>query len=211
MDTASLSPALDGRLVRLEALSARHTDDLWEAIGKPAHTGLWRYIPVGPYPQREAFTRFVAERSPAPDVQWFAILSKATRRVEGVLALMREDKIHRVIEVGGIILGPCLQRSAAATEAQYLLARHVFETLKYRRYEWKCDDRNAPSKSAATRLGFTFEGVFRQHMMVKGESRDTAWFSMLDSEWPARKAAFEAWLSPENFDAEGRQKSRLST
>ena len=117
----------------------------------------------------------------------------------------------RVIEVGHIVYSPALQRTPLATEAQYLLARYVFETLGYRRYEWKCNALNAASRRAALRFGFTFEGVFRQHMIVKGRNRDTAWFSMLDGEWPARKAAFERWLAPDNFDADGRQKVRALT
>ena len=124
---------------------------------------------------------------------------------------MRVDATHRVIEVGNILYTPAMQRTIGATEAQYLFARYVFDDLGYRRYEWKCNDLNAPSKRAALRLGFAFEGVFRQHMIVKGRNRDTAWFSMLDSEWPARRAAFERWLAPENFDAAGRQKISLSS
>ncbi len=116
----------------------------------------------------------------------------------------------RVIEVGNIVYSPALQRTPLATEAQYLLARYAFETLGYRRYEWKCDALNAASRRAAQRYGFTFEGIFRQHMIVKGRSRDTAWFAMLDSEWPARKASFERWLAPDNFAPDGRQKSSLS-
>jgi RimJ/RimL family protein N-acetyltransferase len=123
---------------------------------------------------------------------------------------MRIEPAHRVIEVGGILFTPRLQRTVGATEAMYLMARHVFEDLGYRRYEWKCNALNAPSRRAALRLGFTFEGVFRQHMIVKGRNRDTAWFSMLDSEWPQRKAAFERWLDPSNFNAEGRQQVSLS-
>jgi RimJ/RimL family protein N-acetyltransferase len=117
----------------------------------------------------------------------------------------------RVVEVGNIVYGPVLQRTPLSTEAQYLIARYAFETLGYRRYEWKCDSLNAPSRRAAERFGFTFEGIFRQHMIVKGRSRDTAWFSILDSEWPARRAAFERWLAPENFDSGGRQKTNLAT
>src|SRR5258707_9384482 len=116
----------------------------------------------------------------------------------------------RVMEVGNIVYGPPLQRTPLATEVQYLLARHVFEALGYRRYEWKCNALNAPSRRAAARLGFSYEGLFRSHMIVKGRSRDTAWFSMLDAEWQARKAAFERWLAPENFDADGRQRESLS-
>jgi RimJ/RimL family protein N-acetyltransferase len=116
-----------------------------------------------------------------------------------------------VIEVGNIMLSPALQRTTAATEAMYLMARHVFDDLGYRRYEWKCNALNLPSRRAAERLGFTFEGIFRQHMVIKGQSRDSAWYSMLDSEWPARKRAFEAWLDPSNFDAEGRQRRSLGS
>jgi hypothetical protein len=123
---------------------------------------------------------------------------------------MRIEPEHRVIEVGSILYTPRLQRTIGATEAMYLMARHVFEDLGYRRYEWKCNALNSPSRSAALRLGFTFEGIFRQHMIVKGRNRDTAWFSMLDSEWPRRKIAFERWLDPSNFDASGRQKISLS-
>ena len=117
---------------------------------------------------------------------------------------------HRVVEVGNVIYAPALQRTPLATEAQYLLARYAFETLRYRRYEWKCDALNAPSNRAAKRYGFTFEGIFRQHMIGKGHSRDSAWYAMLDTEWPARKAAFERWLAPENFEADGSQKVSLS-
>ena len=130
-------------------------------------------------------------------------------RPVGYQSLMRIDPVHRVVEIGGIMYTPLLQGTPGSTEAQYLFAKYVFDDLGYRRYEWKCNDRNAPSKRAAERLGFTFEGVFRQHMIVKSRSRDTAWFSMLDHEWPARRAAFEQWLAPSNFDAQGRQLRRL--
>jgi RimJ/RimL family protein N-acetyltransferase len=123
---------------------------------------------------------------------------------------MRIKPAHGVIEVGNILFSPELQRTRAATEAMYLMAGHVFDHLGYRRYEWKCDARNEPSRRAALRLGFTFEGIFRQHMVVKGRSRDTAWFAMLDHEWPSRKRAFEVWLDPGNFDSEGRQRKELS-
>jgi RimJ/RimL family protein N-acetyltransferase len=123
---------------------------------------------------------------------------------------MRIEPVHRVIEVGSILYSPRLQQTTLATEAMYLMARHVFEDLGYRRYEWKCNALNAPSRRAALRLGFTFEGIFRQHMIVKGRNRDTAWFSMLDSEWPLRKANFERWLDPSNFSTDGRQKVSLS-
>jgi RimJ/RimL family protein N-acetyltransferase len=127
----------------------------------------------------------------------------------GWASYMRMEPAHGVVEVGNILLTPGLQRTTAATEAMYLMARHVFDHLGYRRYEWKCNANNEPSRRAALRLGFAFEGIFRQHMVIKGRNRDTAWFSMLDGEWPARKRAFEAWLAPENFDDQGRQRQRL--
>jgi len=140
---------------------------------------------------------------------FFAAVDPATGRAEGRLALMRIDPANGVIEIGHILFGPRLARTRAATEAVFLLTRHIFDDLGYRRFEWKCDDRNEPSKRAALRFGFTPEGVFRQHMVVKGESRDTAWFSMLDREWPARKRIFERWLDPDNFDEAGWQRTPL--
>jgi RimJ/RimL family protein N-acetyltransferase len=140
---------------------------------------------------------------------FFAIVDNASGDAVGYAALMRIDTKNRVIEVGGIMYSPRLQRTPGGTEAMYLLARYVFDDLGYRRYEWKCNALNAPSRGAALRYGFIFEGIFRQHMIVKGRNRDTAWFSMLDSEWPARKQAFEQWLRPANFDEDGIQKSRL--
>ena len=141
---------------------------------------------------------------------FFSILDAGSGRALGHATLMRIEPRHRVIEVGHILYSRALQRTRGATEAMYLLARYVFEELKYRRYEWKCNALNEASQRAALRLGFTFEGIFRQHMIVKGENRDTAWFSMLDSEWPLRKAEFERWLSPLNFDESGRQRTRLN-
>jgi RimJ/RimL family protein N-acetyltransferase len=131
-------------------------------------------------------------------------------RAVGILSLMEIRPEMRVIEVGNIVYSPALQRTPLSTEAQYLIARYAIETLGYRRFEWKCNDLNAPSKRAAERFGFIYEGLFRQHMIVKGRNRDTAWYSMLDSEWPARKAAFEKWLAPDNFDKDGRQKTSLA-
>jgi len=136
--------------------------------------------------------------------------SSSAPKAAGWASYMRIEPAHGVVEVGNIMLSPRLQRTRAATEAMFLMARHVFEDLGYRRYEWKCNARNEPSRRAALRLGFTFEGIFRQHMIIKDQNRDTAWFSMLDHEWPARKAAFEAWLGPANFDGEGRQRTPLA-
>lgn len=199
---------LRGRTVTLEPLdAARHTADLWLALR--GQDTVWTWMFDGPYASEGALRQAVEQRQAAPAVVFFALLPDASRRAEGWASLMRPDPAHGVVEVGNIVLAPSLQRTTAATEAMYLLARHVFEELGYRRYEWKCNALNLPSRRAAERLGFRFEGIFRQHMVVKGRSRDSAWFSMLDGEWPERKRAFEAWLEAGNFDGEGRQRKRL--
>ena len=164
----------------------------------------------GPFRDGAAFSDWVAARAALVDPYSYAIID-SERRILGIFALMAIRPEHRVIEVGHVVYSPALQRTPLATEAQYLLARYAFETLGYRRYEWKCDALNAASRRAALRYGFTFEGIFRQHMIGKGRNRDTAWYAMLDSEWPARKRSFERWLAPDNFTAEGRQKASLST
>jgi RimJ/RimL family protein N-acetyltransferase len=164
----------------------------------------------GPFGDRAAFADALKKRQASDDPLFFAIEEVENNRAIGIASYMRIEPAHRVIEIGGIVFSPDLQRKPGATEAMYLMARHVFEDLGYRRYEWKCDALNAPSRRAALRLGFTFEGIFRQHMIIKRRNRDTAWFSMVDSEWPARKAAFEAWLAPDNFDSHGKQKQPLS-
>jgi RimJ/RimL family protein N-acetyltransferase len=163
----------------------------------------------GPFAEKSAFATWLGEREKLADPFYFAIVDAAGRAL-GLATLMSIRPDMRVIEVGHIMLGPSLQRSPLATEAQFLLARYCFEMLGYRRYEWKCDALNAASRRAALRLGFVFEGVFRNHMIVKGRNRDTAWFAMTDADWPARRAAFERWLATANFDDEGRQKLRLS-
>jgi RimJ/RimL family protein N-acetyltransferase len=168
------------------------------------------YLFEGPFPDRAAFDVHLQRMAASEDPMFFAILDRASGRAVGYASYMRIEPTHRVIEVGSILYTPVLQHTAGATEAMYLMARHVFEDLGYRRYEWKCNALNAPSRRAALRFGFTFEGIFRQHMVVKGRNRDTAWFSMLDSEWPARKASFERWLDPANFGPDGRQKISLS-
>jgi RimJ/RimL family protein N-acetyltransferase len=199
---------LEGRFGRIEKLDAsRHAADLWQAVRGNDH--IWTYMAYGPFVDAEAFLRWLGERAALSDPYSYVVLDQSGR-ASGIGALMAVRAAMRVIEVGNIVLSPALQRTPLATEAQYLLARYVFETLGYRRYEWKCDALNAASRRAALRLGFRFEGVFRQHMIVKGHSRDTAWFAMLDSEWPRCKAAFEHWFSPENFDAAERQKAALA-
>jgi RimJ/RimL family protein N-acetyltransferase len=197
--------------VTLEPLNAgKHADTLWPALGGTAHESLWLYMPDGPFLQREAFDENMGSREASEDPLFYAIISRRTGLAVGRAALMRIDPGNRVIEVGNIMYSPALQRTRAGTEAMYLLARYVFEDLGYRRYEWKCNSLNEPSRRAALRLGFSFEGIFRQHMIVKGRNRDTAWFSMLDSEWPARKREFERWLDEANFDSQGVQKTALN-
>jgi RimJ/RimL family protein N-acetyltransferase len=195
-----------GTVARLDA--ARHGADLWEAVR--GHDRLWDYMSYGPFADAAAFSAWLAEREKLADPYYYAVLDAAGRAI-GLATLVNIQPAMRSIEVGHIVYSPLLQRTPLATEAQYLLARHVFETLRNRRYEWKCNALNGPSRRAALRLGFMFEGVFRQHQIVKGRNRDTAWFSMLDAEWPARKAAFERWLAPDNFDAEGQQRVSLAT
>jgi RimJ/RimL family protein N-acetyltransferase len=201
---------LAGRYVQLSPLDpAAHGDALFSAAGGPEHEALWVYMHHGPFRDRRAFDAYMVDRAARDDPFSFAIVDATTGRALGLAALMRIDPSNRVIEVGSILYSAALQKTRGATEAMYLLARYVFEELGYRRYEWKCNALNAPSRSAALRLGFSFEGIFRQHMIVKGRSRDTAWYSMTDSEWPVRNAALERWLAPDNFDADGRQRTRL--
>jgi len=189
---------------------ALHGDSLWAGTGGAHNAALWDYMPDGPFRDRSDFDVRLRSRAESPDPMFFAIIDNASGQAVGHASLMRIDTKNRVIEVGGIMYSPRLQRRPGGTEAMYLLARYVFDDLGYRRYEWKCNALNAASRAAALRYGFTFEGIFRQHMIVKGQNRDTAWFSMLDAEWPARKQAFERWLRPENFDENGRQKTPLS-
>jgi RimJ/RimL family protein N-acetyltransferase len=201
---------LSGSYVTVAPLSAgEHGDALWNGTGGPHRECLWRYLSEGPFPSREPFDELLRKRETSADPFFYALIDPVSRQALGMAALMRIEPMHRVVEVGSILYTDALQRTRAATEAMYLLARYVFESLHYRRYEWKCNALNEPSRSAALRLGFTFEGVFRQHMIIKGRNRDTAWFSMLDGEWPKRKAALEEWLDPSNFDGNGDQRKPL--
>jgi len=203
---------LKGRWVTLTPLDAeKHAEALYEGSnGDAPRESVWNYLFDGPYRSLDDFRSNIEVKARSVDPLFFTVVDSASGRAVGYQTLMRVDAPNRVIEVGNIMYTPAMQRTAGATEAQYLFARYVFDELGYRRYEWKCNDLNAPSKRAARRFGFTFEGVFRQHMIVKGRNRDTAWFAMLDSEWPARKAAYERWLAPGNFDGQGRQKTSLS-
>jgi RimJ/RimL family protein N-acetyltransferase len=185
-----------------------HGESLWEAA--LGHDELWTYMAQGPFYERSTFEAHMQWMAASEDPLFYAIVDKASGLATGYTSYLRIELIHRVIEVGNILYTPILQRTIGATEAMYLMMRYAFEELDCRRYEWKCDSNNMPSRRAALRLGFQFEGIFRQHMIIKGLNRDTAWFSIVDSEWPARKQAFEAWLNLDNFDAKGQQRQTLS-
>jgi len=201
---------LKGGTVALEPLHAeKHAAALWKAV--QGHDEVWRWLGDGPFDSEAALRQALQEKQSARDAVFLALVPADKGEAAGYASLMRIDSMNGVVEVGNILLSPSLQHTTAATEAMYLMARHVFEDLGYRRYEWKCNALNLPSRRAAERLGFSFEGIFRQHMVIKGQNRDTAWFSMLDSEWPARKHAFEAWLDQGNFDRDGRQKRPLQS
>jgi RimJ/RimL family protein N-acetyltransferase len=202
---------LQGRHVRLEPLSAaRHAADLFTVShGDPQAREIWTYLFQGPFADEAAYRTSLESAERSSDPLFFAIVELADERAKGQASLMRITPEMGVIEVGNIWYAPTLQRTPAATEAMLLLFSYVFDDLGYRRLEWKCNALNAASRRAALRLGFTFEGVFRQHMVVKGRNRDTAWYAMLDGEWPERRTALHAWLAPENFDEHGRQKRRL--
>jgi RimJ/RimL family protein N-acetyltransferase len=199
---------LKGRYGRLEKLADHHAADLWTAFR--GHDGVWTYISTdGPFATGTEFAAHIARRAAAEDPYAYAIIDASDRAV-GYLTLMEIRPQIRVIEVGHVLYSPALQRTPLGTETQYLLARYAFETLGYRRYEWKCNSFNAPSWRAALRYGFVYEGTLRAHLIAKVRNRDNAYFSMLDSEWPAHKANFERWLAPDNFDGEGRQKISLA-
>jgi RimJ/RimL family protein N-acetyltransferase len=200
---------LDGRYARLEPLSAAHEPDLLEASSGPGADARFAYLFEMPPSGIADMNAWVAKAAAGTDPLFSAVIDKSTGRAAGRQALMRITPDHGVIEIGNILWGPAISRTRVATEALYLAARHVFEALGYRRFEWKCNDLNVPSKAAAKRFGFSYEGLFRQHMWTKGANRDTAWFSMLDSEWPRFRREYDRWLEPSNFDAGGGQRSRL--
>ncbi|WP_431298211.1 GNAT family N-acetyltransferase [Tabrizicola sp. BL-A-41-H6] len=202
---------LDGRFVRIEPLEMRHLDGLFAEVSEVDTEAERRFTWLFETPpaSREELRAWLERVVQSADPLFFAVIDKASGRVAGRQALMRIDQAFGVIEIGSIYWGPTIARKPAATEALYLMARYVFDDLGYRRFEWKCNNENEPSKRAALRFGFQAEGVFRQHMVVKGKSRDTAWFAMIDKDWPALRARYEAWLDPANFDADGRQRRRL--
>jgi RimJ/RimL family protein N-acetyltransferase len=227
---------LRGRFVTLEPLDAdRHSSALWNAVR--GHDEVWTWLADGPYASESDLHAALAEKQASQSAVFLAILPTADDQLTaspyvpspyvpspyvpgpyvpgphpaaGYASFMRIEPAHGVVEVGNILLSPILQRTTAATEAMYLMARHVFDDLGYRRYEWKCNAENEPSRRAALRLGFSFEGIFRQHMVIKDRNRDTAWFAMLDHEWPERKQAIETWLDPANFVADGKQRYKLA-
>ncbi|MFN8594324.1 MAG: GNAT family protein [Thermomicrobiales bacterium] len=201
----------EGRFVRVEPLDADvHGADLARAgRGDAARDRIWDYLAYGPFPSDDELIAHLRRQQPSDDPLYFAIRPHASGRAEGIASLMNIVPANRSIEIGHIWLGPELQRTSAATEALYLLIAHALDDLGYRRMEWKCNAANVASRAAACRLGFTHEGVFHQHMIVKGRNRDTAWFSILDREWPAIRANFETWLAPENFADDGTQQQSL--
>lgn len=200
---------LEGESVRLEPLDpGGHGSQLYTAAD--GADDLWTYLAYGPFADGRDFAAWLEERAASADPLFYTVIDRAAGQAQGMAAFMRMAPEHGVIEIGHIWFAPALQRTRQASEAIYLMSRHAFDDLGNRRLEWKCDFLNEPSKRAADRFGFTFEGVFRQHMVVKDRNRDTAWYSILDSEWPSRRAAFEAWLAPDNFDPQGRQRRSLS-
>ena len=201
---------LAGHWCRVEPLSAAgHGADLWMAYADDVEGRVWTYLASGPFRSDAEFAAFVASREPSTDPLFFAIVDAATGRAAGMASYLRIEPAHGSIEVGHLAFSPRLQRTRAATEAMYLMMKQAFD-LGYRRYEWKCDALNSPSRRAAERLGFRHEGTFRQATVYKGRNRDTAWYSIIDAEWPAQAARFEAWLDPGNFDAAGQQRRPLS-
>jgi RimJ/RimL family protein N-acetyltransferase len=199
---------IEGAHVRLEPVDpGRHQIGLFVAAGEPA---IWDYLPYGPFEDEAALAAQLEANAASEDPRFYAIIDLRDGRAGGVASYLRITPEHGVIEIGHIWLGLGLQRTREATEAIFLLARHAFDDLGYRRFEWKCNAANAASRKAAERFGFTFEGIFRQHQIVKGRNRDTAWYAILDHEWPAIRTAFETWLDDDNFDETGHQRRRLS-
>lgn len=198
-----------GRYCRLEPISLRHVPSLFAAYHQLEDDRDWTYLPVERPQSLSEFQHYVAAMQSFSDPQHYAIVDLQSEEALGTIALMRISPDTGVIEVGYVIYSPLLKHTAIATEAQFLLMQYVFDTLGYRRYEWKCDSLNTPSRAAAARLGFSFEGIFRQALVYKGRNRDTAWFSIINSEWSKLKQAYLRWLAADNFDAQGQQIKRL--
>lgn len=203
---------IPGRFCRLEPLdAARHADDLFAAYSQAPDGRDWTYMPVGPFATLADYRAHATQAAVAPGFLHYAVIDLRTGRAVGTLALMRMDPANGVIEVGFVAFSPLLKRTPTSTEAQFLLMQYAFDSLGYRRFEWKCDSLNAPSMVAARRLGFQYEGIFRQAVVYKARNRDTAWFSIIDTEWPVLRAAFNQWLAADNFDAQGQQRQSLDS
>ncbi len=201
---------LEGQYCTVEPVDvAKHARDLFEANLEAENGRFWTYLPYGPFSEFAEYEKWMEETCLGDDPQFYAVVESKNGRAIGLASYLRINPPLGVIEVGHINFAPPLQQTVASTEAMYLMMKNAFDTLGYRRYEWKCDALNEPSKQAAQRLGLKPEGLFRQAVMYKGRNRDTAWFSILDHEWPQQKAAFEAWLAKSNFDDAGKQKKRL--
>ncbi|PTI24057.1 GNAT family N-acetyltransferase [Staphylococcus xylosus] len=202
--------SIEGRYCRLEKLKPKHGEGLYAHFGTVEDLPNWTYLPDEQPQDLEAFQVYLNKKVETKDPYFFAIIDKQTEQAVGIIALLRIDQSNGSIEVGHIHYANILKRTRIATEVQFLLARYVFETLSYRRYEWKCDALNKPSIKAAKRLGFKYEGVFRNHKVYKARNRDTCWLSIIDSEWPIYKQQYEKWLDEKNFDELGNQIHRLS-
>ncbi|MFT5449294.1 MAG: RimJ/RimL family protein N-acetyltransferase [Gammaproteobacteria bacterium] len=202
---------IEGRWCRLEPLDVeRHGADLFNAVSHDSSAQNWTYLSIGPFADETSYLEWLRSVSAGPDPIFYAFIDRASSSAVGVGAYMRISPENGCIEVGNLHFSPLMQRTAVATEAMFLMMKQVFE-LGYRRYEWKCDSHNGPSRLAAQRFGFSWEGIFRQAIVYKGRNRDTAWFAMVDTEWPALCAAYERWLAPGNFDDAGQQRESLST
>jgi len=199
-----------GRYCRLEPIDERFAPELYSAAAHDVDGGTWTYLPYGPHTSEDAYRRWLVSSCLGDDPLFFVLVDLATGRAVGQASYLNIKPAQGSIEVGHVYFSPLAQRTRVATEAMYLMMRRAFE-LGYRRYEWKCDALNAPSRAAAERFGFCYEGVFRQATVVKGRNRDTAWYAAIDGEWPMLAAAFEQWLAPENFDASGQQRRRLQS
>lgn len=211
--TAPIAPpveVLDGRYCRLEPLDpATHAEALWAAFCEDEHGRNWRYLPYGPFADLTELREWLDGAVAQPDMLFYVIADASSGEALGLAAYLRIVREHGCMEVGHLNFSPRLQRTRLATEAMYLMMRQAF-ALGYRRYEWKCDALNVASRAAAVRLGFRYEGLFRQAAVVKGRNRDTAWYSVIDSEWPALRHSFELWLAPANFDERGQQRRSLA-
>lgn len=211
--TPPLTPpraTLTGRFCRIEPLNVeRHAADLYAANSLDTEGRIWTYMAYGPFVDMATYVTWMTRACQSTDPLFHAIIDAATDKAVGAASYLRIDPTNGAIEVGGIVFSPLLQRTPAATEAMYLMMQNAF-ALGYRRYEWKCDSLNAPSRTAAQRLGFSYEGLFRQAIIYKGRSRDTAWYAIIDKEWPALQAAYTQWLAPDNFTASGEQRVRLT-